>query len=209
MISVGNDIIALDLIDAGRTIQPVFYSRILDPTEAGLYSEEKFPSLPFEQYVWLLWSIKESVYKCIKREHTELRFSPRKIIVRQIDLSDTYQSVVDCNSTPVSTRSWVNDNFISTVATNDKGFDRICWDIQQIEETDPEIQSKCIRSFALDRLQSFFPNDRLQIEKAEAGYPVLVRNSTPTNLPISFSHHHNLVFYSFISPASPLPPLRL
>ena len=208
MISVGNDIIALDLIDAGRTIQPVFYSRILDPAEAGLYSEEKFPSLPFEQYVWLLWSIKESVYKCIKRGVPELRFSPRKIIVKQIDLSDTYQSVVYFNSTPVATRSWVNENFISTVATNDKGFDRICWDVQQIEETDPETQSQRVRSVLLQRLQSFFPGDDLQIEKAEAGYPVLVRNSTPTNLPISFSHHHNLVFYSFISPSSPLSPLQ-
>jgi len=206
MISVGNDIIALDKIDAGRTIQPVFYSRILDPAEVAMYAG--FSSLPFELYVWLLWSIKESVYKCIKREYTELRFSPRKIIVKQIDRSDTYQSVVYFNSTQVSTRSWVNENFISTIATNDKGFDRICWDVRQIEETDPETQSRRVRSVLLDRLQSFFPGDQLQIAKAEAGYPVLVRNSTPTNLPISFSHHHNLVFYSFISPFLPSSPLR-
>src|SRR6202000_275791 len=145
MISIGNDIIALDKIDAGRTIQPVFYSRILDPSEAGLYSE--FSPLPFEQYVWLLWSIKESVYKCIKRAQPELRFSPRKIIVREIDRSDTYQSVVDFNSTPISTRSWVNENFITTVATNDARFDKdkICYGVRQIGQTDPESQSQQVR----------------------------------------------------------------
>ena len=197
MISVGNDIIALDIIDAGRTIQPVFYSRILDPAEARLYPGVS--SLPFEHYVWLLWSIKESVYKCIKRTQPELRFSPRKIIVKQIDLSsDSYQSLVYFNSIPFYAESRVNDKFISTLATNNTRFDKICWDVRQIGQTDPESQSQQVRSILLDRLQSFFPGDQLQIDKAEAGYPVLVRNSTPTNLPISFSHHHDLVFYSFI-----------
>jgi phosphopantetheinyl transferase (holo-ACP synthase) len=209
MISIGNDIIALDLIDTGRTIQPVFYSRILDPAETAMYTE--LFSLPFEQYVWLLWSIKESVYKCIKRQYAELRFSPRKIIVKHIDLSsdtNTYQSLVYFNSIPFYTESRVNDKFISTLATNDAEFDKICWDVQQIGRTDPESQSQHVRQALLERLQSFFPGDRLQIEKAEAGYPVLIRNSSPTNLPISFSHHHNLVFYSFISPSSPSSPLR-
>ena len=203
MISIGNDIVALDKIDAGRTIQPVFYSRILDPSEAGLYPE--FSPLPFEQFVWLLWSIKESVYKCIKREQPELRFSPRKVIVKQIDRSDTYRSLVYFNSIPFHTESRVNEKFISTLATNDTGFDRnkICYGVQQILQTDPESQSQHVRLALLERLQPFFPGDRLQIEKADAGYPVLVKNSSPTNLPISFSHHHNLVFYSFISPSSP------
>ena len=208
MISVGNDIIALDIIDAGRTLQPVFYSKILDPVEREMYLEKDLSTLPFEQYVWLLWSIKESVYKCIKRKHTDLRFSPRKIIVRRIDRSDTYRSLVYFNCISFYAESRVTDKFISTVATNDAGLDKICWDVRQIEDTDPEAQSQRVRSAALDRLQSFFPGDQLQIEKAEAGYPVLVRNSTPTNLPISFSHHHNFVFYSFISPSSPLSPLR-
>jgi phosphopantetheinyl transferase (holo-ACP synthase) len=212
MISVGNDIIALDMIDAGRTIQPVFYSKILDPVEASRYSEEKFPALPFEQYVWLLWSIKEAVYKCIKRQNPELRFSPPKIIVKELDVpadpSAAYRSLVYFNSIPFCAESRVNDKFISTLATNDTGFSRICWEVRQIEETDPESQSHRVRSVLLDRLQSFFPGDQLQIEKADAGYPVLVRNSTPTNMPISFSHHHNLVFYSFISPSSPLSPLQ-
>ena len=102
--------------------------------------------LPFEQYVWLLWSIKESVYKCIKRAQPELRFSPRKIIVRGIDRSDdTYRSLVYFNSIPFYAESQVNDKFISTLATNDTRFDRICWDVQQIGQTDSESQSQRVK----------------------------------------------------------------
>jgi phosphopantetheinyl transferase (holo-ACP synthase) len=212
MISIGNDIVALDIIDAGRTIQPAFYLKILDPVEQEMYSEDKFSTLPFEQFVWLLWSIKESVYKCVKRQDPGLRFSPKKIIVKEInpsaDAPVTYQSLVYFNSIPFLAESRVNDKFISTLATNDAGFDKIRWDVQQIGQTDPESQSQHVRSALLHRLRSFFPGDRLQIEKAGAGYPVLIRNSSPANLPISFSHHHNLVFYSFISPSSPSSPLQ-
>jgi len=210
LISIGNDIVAMDAIDAGRTKLPVFYSKILSPAELEMYSEKDLPA--FEQFVWLLWSIKESVYKCVKRQAPGLSFSPKKIFVKQlqqpVDPSAAYHSLVHFNSTPVYARSRVSDKCIHSLATNDSGeFDNICWDVRQIEQTDPEHQSKSIRSFVLDRLQRFFPGDDLLIEKADAGFPVLVRNSTVTHLPLSFSHHHNLVFYSFISPSSPLSPL--
>ncbi|MDO6429995.1 4'-phosphopantetheinyl transferase superfamily protein [Flavitalea sp. BT771] len=202
-ISIGNDIVAMDAIDAGRTMLPVFYSRILSPDELELYSKKDFPALPFEQFVWLLWSIKESVYKCVKRQNAHLNFSPQKIIVKQLkqsaDPSASYHSFVRFNSTLIYARSRVSDKCIYTLATNDPArFDNICWDVQQIEQTDHIHQSKSVRSFVIERLQHYFPGDNLLIEKAEAGYPILVRNSTVTNLPISFSHHHNLIFYSFL-----------
>lgn len=212
-ISIGNDIVAMDAIDAGRTKLPVFYSKILSPAELEMYSKKDLPPLPFEQFVWLLWSIKESVYKCVKRQNPDLTFSPKKIIVTRLDRpvgpSAAYHSLVYFNSTPVYARSLVSNKFISTLATNDPAeFDNVCWEVREIGQTDPESQSKDVRSFVLDRLQHFFPGDNLLIKKAEAGYPILVRNSTMTNLPISFSHHHDLVFYSFISPSSPLSPLQ-
>lgn len=76
MISIGNDIVDLSAIDKHRTQQKAFYSKILSDKEQHLYSRSQ---LPFEIYVWLLWSAKESVYKFAKRLNPELVFSPARI----------------------------------------------------------------------------------------------------------------------------------
>jgi phosphopantetheine--protein transferase-like protein len=77
MISIGNDIVDLTAIDKNRTQQKAFYSKILSDTEQQLYSRSS--QIPFEIYVWLLWSAKESVYKFAKRLDPELVFSPARI----------------------------------------------------------------------------------------------------------------------------------
>jgi phosphopantetheine--protein transferase-like protein len=79
MISIGNDIVDLSAIDKHRTQQKAFYSKILSDKEQQLYSRSS--QLPFEIYVWLLWSAKESVYKFAKRLDPELVFSPARIEV--------------------------------------------------------------------------------------------------------------------------------
>lgn len=77
MISIGNDIVSLKVIDIPRTQSPQFYSKILSPSEQQLY-QEQFNTLPFGHFVWLLWSVKESVYKCLHRHDPHLLFSPIK-----------------------------------------------------------------------------------------------------------------------------------
>ncbi|WCT12175.1 4'-phosphopantetheinyl transferase family protein [Mucilaginibacter jinjuensis] len=77
MISIGNDIVDLSAIDKNRTQQKAFYSKILSDKEQQLYSRSS--QMPFEIYVWLLWSAKESVYKFAKRLNPELIFSPARI----------------------------------------------------------------------------------------------------------------------------------
>jgi len=65
MLSAGNDIVDLSLIDINKTRDFRFYSKILCHSEQDLYiTLDK--KINFEQYVWLLWSIKESVYKYFK-----------------------------------------------------------------------------------------------------------------------------------------------
>ncbi len=81
MISIGNDIVDLSAIDKHRTQQKAFYSKILSDKEQQLYSRSSH--LPFEIYVWLLWSAKESVYKFAKRLNPELVFSPVRIEVSE------------------------------------------------------------------------------------------------------------------------------
>src|ERR1700742_5173867 len=83
--STGNDIVALKAIDVARTHLPNFYSKILTPPEKSIYDDKVKDGLPFELFVWLLWSIKESAYKFLQRNNPSLVFSPSKIIILALD----------------------------------------------------------------------------------------------------------------------------
>lgn len=222
MTYIGNDIVALDHGDAARSGQYVFYSKVLTPFEEKLYSQERFPGLSLAHFVWLCWSIKEAAFKCIRRNQPHLLFWPLKIDLKtlevlpepfllkdgkgdwDIDAPDTaftgYCSTVGFGDIRLKAISRVYDSFISTIATADAGRDTLCWGIRRIARTDPAFQSESVRLFVLERLRRSFPGDQFKIEKASPGYPVIVKNDEWMNMPLSFSHHHDLVAYSFIYP---------
>jgi len=63
MKSIGNDIIALKYIDLLRTPDLSFISKIISAEELMLYKQQDFSLIPFKDFHWLAWSVKESVYK--------------------------------------------------------------------------------------------------------------------------------------------------
>ena len=82
MTGIGNDIIDLKHSNNNRAADKQFYTKILHGAELELYSQTSFSS--FEQFVWLLWSIKEAAYKYLKRNEPALLFVPHKIIVQEL-----------------------------------------------------------------------------------------------------------------------------
>src|ERR1700740_2467205 len=84
MISAGNDVVSLAAIDITRTNQHKFYSKILSDSEIPLYNEFSLAQIPFEHFVWLLWSIKESAYKFLQRNNPGLIFTPVKFVVNDL-----------------------------------------------------------------------------------------------------------------------------
>src|ERR1700761_9130738 len=86
MTSTGNDIVALKAINIARTKQPNFYSKILSVSEKDLYDQPFSDKIPFENFVWLCWSIKESAYKFLDRIVPDRVFSPTRTIVSSIEL---------------------------------------------------------------------------------------------------------------------------
>jgi phosphopantetheine--protein transferase-like protein len=92
MTGIGNDIVSLKTIDSLRTRSPRFYTKILSPAEQQLYHQQ-FAALPSGLFVWLLWSIKESAYKCLQRHQPQLIFSPVKFEVTQLTVPQISPSV--------------------------------------------------------------------------------------------------------------------
>src|SRR6185437_5745437 len=141
MKSAGNDIVALGLVDKQRTIQPRFYSKILALTEQELYRQPEINKVSFVNYVWLLWSVKESVYKFLKRGDPCLVFSPTNIIIGDIKIpadlaiepeelqweslgnnEDLFSGEVNCSQHTLYFRSKISTAWIASVVNDDKSF---------------------------------------------------------------------------------------
>ena len=219
MQSMGNDIIDLRAIDTQRSNDSRFYTKILLPSEMALYQRPECAHIPFEHFLWLLWSIKESGYKYLKRGFPDLVFSPLKIIIQCIDLpagtvvkyfkdgqwegnvtgEDCYKGSCIFENNIFYFKSKLYAELIATVVSEDENFENTRWGIQTIEHADAGHQSKEVRSFFLKRLNAFIPYNDLRIEKKATGYPVIFDGAKELKLPISFAHHGNFISYSFVS----------
>lgn len=217
MISIGNDIIALRTIDIPRTQSFRFYSKILSVSEQQLY-QAQFTHLPFEYFVWLLWSIKESVYKCRQRHQPELVFSPVSIVLTQLigpirspghfagELADTgftdsecFCSQVTLNSQLFHARSIIyGDEVLATIAGEAPDWSRTNWGLRKIAGTGAASQSFAVREFLLEGLSPLYPGKELSIVKNNSGCPFLFIDGEIVDLPLSLSHHGEYVGYAFV-----------
>lgn len=216
MLSTGNDIVDLRLTDADRTNQSRFFSKILSPSE----QQSALPELPFEQYVWLLWTIKESVYKYFKRLIPDLTFSPPRIVIDQLnfpeivfnlssqnefcekDISQNafYHGKASLVHGTVFFRSIITEDLIVTIVDADPDFSKTHWGIKVCEDTEAENLSAEVRAFSLKRLNSILSTANLRFEKSQIGYPVLLNQNEELKIPVSFAHHERFVTYCFKLP---------
>ena len=213
MISTGNDIVALKAINVARTKQQNFYSKINTDTEKAIYEEQFSDRLPIEQFVWLAWSVKESIFKYQQRINPELVFSPSKIRIGELvapasenffnlegcDLDDgtTYKAVVDASAHTFYSRTIISDDFIFSVVNRIDYFERVMWGFIRIDSTDADDQSKAVRTFALTALSTLFPDSKLEIDKNRHSYPIILKNDAEMPVPISLAHHDHWVAFSF------------
>jgi phosphopantetheinyl transferase (holo-ACP synthase) len=215
--SIGNDIIDLNFVNKERTRLYNFYSKILSPSEQQLYQSVE-TKMALETYVWLLWSVKESLYKYLKRHQPSLVFSPTGLIStslipperrwlpsfsivqmeqKGLDIDVSYHAAIQFEDAIYQTSSLITNEFIHTIAYGESSVEPIYWGLKRIEDRKPANQSVQVRSFALKKLNNHFPNLNLVIEKSEVGYPFVVADQTGLPVNLSFSHHGHFVAYAF------------
>jgi phosphopantetheinyl transferase (holo-ACP synthase) len=219
MISAGNDVVAFAAIDITRTNQYKFYSKILSDTEIPLYNEFSLAGIPFENFVWLLWSIKESAYKFLQRDNSGLVFTPVKFVVMDIGLPEGFtsqifsplllegvdfkdiphiKSIVKFAEQELHSCSLVYNEVIHTVLNQDIDFENVYWGVKKINSDDNAHQSTEVRAFLLERLTGLYgDDDGFIIDKNPDGCPVLLRSGAAIDVPISLSHQGCFVGYSF------------
>jgi phosphopantetheinyl transferase (holo-ACP synthase) len=218
MISAGNDIVSIAAINTVRTKQPAFYKKILSETEINQYQAAYSEIIPFEIYAWLLWSIKESAYKYLKRLNPELIFSPTRFVVsdlrgpkRQLtesfgssqleavgfDDEGTWTGLITLGNNILYSQSVLYPNVIHSVVNHENTFNNVYWGIKTINDNNSANQSVTVRTFILDKLSSLFSTKKLQVGKSKHGIPVISDGQNQMQLPVSLSHHEHFIAYSF------------
>lgn len=218
MISTGNDIISLNAINIIRTKQEKFYSKILSPTEKELYNQAEFAAIPFENFVWLLWSMKESAYKYLKRNNPGLVFIPIKFTVKQLLIPSGYalknfeatqlkgtgfnniptlKGIITIGVDTLYSRSLMHRELIISVVNSDENFENTHWGVKLIDRVDSEYQSTAVRSFLVERLHEVLHLDGLVIAKNAIGIPTVLKEGKELPIAVSLSHHEGFVAYSF------------
>ena len=214
-ISAGNDIIFLNALDNSKAGEKRFYDKIITDSELHLY-HVSFLHLTISNFVWLLWSVKESAYKYLQRLTPELVFSPKKFIVTNLQFPEGHritsfklnqieetgfrnksiQGIINYETDQLHFRSLLKKQLIMTVVNGDESFDRISWGIKSIEKCEAEYQSTAVRDFLLDKLKSNYCSADFEVKKSRHGFPLITKSGEETFIPISLSHHYHFVAYS-------------
>ena len=215
MISIGNDIVDLQTINIERTKQAQFYNKILHQSEIALYN--KVAMLPFECFVWLMWSIKEAAYKFFQRNNPALVFSPKKITAGALHLpanfrlqplahqvtesgigiiSQAIKSVTSFNGTEVLGTSLVYNQLVhSIVYTSEKS--NVYHGIKQTKANEEGQQSVLVRQFAVKKAQDLLHIPGLKVINNPTGCPALVTDKNEAvNALVSLSHHGGYIAYA-------------
>lgn len=209
--SIGNDIVALTNTGAERACNPKFYSKFLTRNESALFNTNEL-SISFAQFVWLCWSIKESVYKFQKRLQPQLLkvgwkikvhainapaisfFVPRDNFLESehIPLECCHASVAVVDAEKYYSRSIITNEFIYTITAGENDFHNVCWGIKKINDASRHNQSSEVREF----LFSKFPDYKGGIVKTPAGIPYI--KDYPDTL-LSFTHDSFFVAYALLT----------
>ena len=220
------------MIDPGRSQFPGFYAKILAPSEAALHQ----PPLSFPVFLWTLWSIKESVYKFVRRHEPDLIFGPTKIVVEIFlpiappaaasvlpavaesvlpgaplesaaassspaaarPVSSVFQSSVRFRDAVFHTRSHIFPDCISTVVSSTDDFTDVRWGLRRTSDASSAAESAAVRKYFLEELCLLYPDNIWALDKSPAGYPILLRDNQPSEIPVSFAHHGGIVGYAYL-----------
>jgi len=181
---IGNDIVDLHLAAVqSNWNRNRFLDKVFTKEEQDLIFSSKTPF----KMVWLLWSMKESVYKVHVQQTSKRFFNPKKL---QCKLTSETEGLIEINGNRFMTKSQVNTNFIHTVAglKNNK---KMLSTTFKLNGSSYPIQHKESYKKLIDKISKKWklPSYDIHIKKNKAGIPKLYLNSKELKIPFSISHH--------------------
>lgn len=184
---IGNDIV--DLTQARRESnwrRRGFLDKIFTPHEQQCIQQAIDP----DQLVWLLWSMKESVYKLLARRTQTRTFAPRKIVCFPGESASEWVGRAVVDGETYQTRSSVTVHYIATTALaahTGRAYQPV---ICRFDTTSYSDHYQRIRETIRHHSSVFFnrPLHTVHIHKDGIGAPLLTIAGAPP-LPLTISHH--------------------
>ena len=195
---IGNDIVDLSIARVGAgTRRTRYLKKIYTEEEIDLINNSNNEDL----MIWLMWSLKESVYKIIVRREKKIRYAPKSICCKSVISlqNDSYQSTVLYNGSTFTSISTIKGDCIHTIAFDDQ---EIYPQIKSasFESTKSEDTSLFLDNKVIDTLKNSQNNLEYQfvIKRDKLRIPHVYKNDTEIAL-LSLSHHGRFSGYAYLN----------
>ncbi|MEO7976861.1 4'-phosphopantetheinyl transferase superfamily protein [Flavobacterium sp.] len=117
---IGNDVVDLwQTRHESNWQRKGFLEKLFTNQEQLLINHHSDPEI----MVWLLWSMKEAVYKIYNRETKIRAYIPKNLVCSNISFlnNNSIHGQVNCNENRYYTKSYLDNDYIHTIATNTPG----------------------------------------------------------------------------------------
>lgn len=188
---IGNDLVDLRVASQeSNWRRPGFLPKVFTPHEQALIEASPQP----DWLVWLLWSMKESVYKLRFRETRERLFAPSQLACTLHSIGNQTASGEVFHGQPYQTTSCFTDHYIHTITYSTHNqkpdLERVLALESPAYSQQHHTVQRAIRRAVSQRL--LWPEEQVLIQKDTDGVPTLCLEKAPGQrvlLPLSISHH--------------------
>lgn len=175
---IGNDIVDLKraVLDTNWK-RPRFLDKVFTEEEQKIINSSENQ----HQTVWLLWSMKEAVYKIYVQQYGNRFFNPKRL---ECNILSPQKAIVLIGENAYNTFFEITEYYIYTIATlkQECDFESDCF---KVENSTYKTQSTALQK----RFFNYLNLDGLKIIKNDLGVPKLFQNDKELNRSFSFTHH--------------------
>ena len=194
---IGNDIVDLSITQIGEGVRRTrFLNKLFTDAEIGLVKNSKSEDL----MIWLLWSIKESVYKIIVRQENRICYAPKSICCQNVISmeNDSYESTVVYNNQHFASKSIIKGDCIHTIAFNEHELSEkiqfASFEVSQKESSSLFLDQQVINALKIPKNGG---TGQVRIQRDEMRIPHFYKEDREIGK-LSLSHHGRFKGYAYM-----------
>lgn len=180
---IGNDLVDFKLAEKqSNWRRSGFLDKVFSTNEQELILKADKPDV----VVWKLWSMKESAYKARLRVQKRIRINPKNF---ECQVLPGNKGIVICEGRIYHTESEINDDYVHTLAFEEKFKTRLLSNVIDIHQS--SLGSRQLYNAAISSAEIGMNCDKneLMIKKNNLGIPELFRMGKKMLVLCSLSHH--------------------